>query len=79
MKIENLKERYLKLTKICAETDYADKKSVRKNNSSVNEMYKILESISEFKNQIDIQKFAELLNVEENRTNLRVATQMLEN
>ncbi len=78
MKIDNLKERYLKLTKICAETDYADKKSVRKNNSSINEMYKILESISESKNQTDIQKFAELLNVEENRTNLWVATQMLE-
>ena len=78
MNIENLKERYLKLTKICAETDYADKKSVRINNSAVNEMYKILESISEFENQADIQKFAELLNIEENRTNLWVATQMLE-
>jgi hypothetical protein len=78
MNIENLKERYLKLTKICAETDYADKKSVRKNNSAVNEMCKILESISESENQTDIQKFAKLLNVEENRTNLWVATQMLE-
>ena len=66
------------MTKICAETDYADKKSVRKNNSTVNEMYKILESISKSENQADIQKFAELLNVEENRTNLWVATQMLE-
>lgn len=78
MNIENLKEKYLKLTKICAETDYTDKKSVRENNSAVDEMYKILESISESKNQTDIQKFTELLNVEENRTNLWVATQMLE-
>ncbi|MEM9078703.1 MAG: hypothetical protein AAGC43_16805 [Bacteroidota bacterium] len=78
MNIDSLKERYLKLTKICAETDYADKKSVGDNNSAVNEMYKVLESISESKNQTDIQKFTELLNVEENRTNLWVATQMLE-
>lgn len=78
MNIENLKEKYLKLTKICAETDYTDKKSVQENNSAVNEMYKILESISESKNQTDIQKFAELLNIEENRTNLWIATQMLE-
>ncbi|WP_298755225.1 hypothetical protein [uncultured Psychroserpens sp.] len=78
MDIEYLKERYLKLTKICAETDYADKKSVQKNNSAVNEMYKILDLISESENQIEIQKFAELLNVEKSRTNLWVATQMLE-
>ncbi|WP_339622862.1 hypothetical protein [uncultured Winogradskyella sp.] len=78
MNIENLKEKYLNLTKICAETDYADKKSVRKNNSSVNEMYKIIELISKNDNGIEIQKFAELLTVEENRTNLWVATHMLE-
>ena len=78
MNIQNLKERYIKLTQICAETDYADKKSVRKNNSVVKEMYKIMELISESENQIEIQNFAELLNIKENRTNLWVATQMLE-
>jgi hypothetical protein len=78
MNIENIKERYLKLAKICDETDYADKKSVRKNNSAVNEMYKIIDLISESENQFEIKSFAELLNVENNRTNLWVATQMLE-
>lgn len=78
MNIESLKERYLKLTKICSEADYADKKSVRKSNSAVNEMYKILESLSESKNESDIQKFAEMLNIDENRTNIWVTTQMLE-
>lgn len=78
MNIENLKERYLELTKICAETDYADKKSVRKNISAVNEMYKIVELFSKSDNQVEFLIFAELLNVEENRTNLWVATQMLE-
>ncbi|QDO94254.1 hypothetical protein FNB79_09815 [Formosa sediminum] len=78
MNIENLKEKYLNLTKTCAETDYTDKKSVRKNNSSVNEMYKIIELISKNDNSFEILKFAELLTVNENRTNLWVATHMLE-
>ncbi len=78
MNIDNLIEKYLKLTKSCAETDYTDKKSVRKNNSAVNEMYKIVELISKNDNGIEMQKFAELLTVEENRTNLWVATHMLE-
>jgi len=78
MNIENLKERYLELTKTCAETDFADKKSVRKNNSAVNEMYTIIDLISESENQVEIQNFAELLNVKENRTNLWAAAQMLE-
>jgi len=30
MEIENLKEEYLKRTKVCVEIDYADKKSVQK-------------------------------------------------
>ena len=51
MSIEGLIEKYLKLTKICAETDYANKKSVRKNNSSVNEMNKIVELISKNDNR----------------------------
>ena len=78
MNIEKLKERYLKLTKVCAETDYADKKSVRKNNSAVKEMYKIVELISKNNNEIEIQSFAELLTVEDNRTNIWAAIQMLE-
>ena len=78
MNIEDLKEKYLKLTKICAETDYADEKSVQKNNSAVNDMYNIIELISKKESQVEIQKFSELLTVEENRTNLWVAAQMLE-
>lgn len=78
MDIEDLKEKYLKLTKVCTETDYADKKSVIRNNTAVNEMYKIVEWISKSDKGIEIQKFTELLNVEKNRTNLWVATHMLE-
>jgi hypothetical protein len=78
MSIENLKEKYLELTKVCAETDYADKKSVQKNNAAVKEMYRLVELVAKNNNGIEIQKFAELLHVKEDRTNLWAATQMLE-
>ena len=77
MTIDNLKEKYIKLTKICAETDYAEKKSVRKHNSAVNEMYRIVRSIAENNDEIEINNFTELLNVTENRTNVWVAPQIL--
>ena len=78
MKIEELKTEYLNLTKICAEIDYSDKKSVKRNNSAVTKMYKIINLLSESNNETEILNFAELLTVEQNKTNLWVATQMLE-
>ena len=78
MDIEELKTEYLNLTKVCAEIDYSDKKSVKRNNSAVTRMYKIMNLLSENNNGTEILNFAELLTVEENKTNLWVATQMLE-
>ena len=78
MNIDNLKEKYIKQTKICSETDYKDKNSIRKNNSAVNEMYKIIELISEKNDKLEIKKFTELLNIKENRTNIWTATHILE-
>ncbi|WP_407556361.1 hypothetical protein [Winogradskyella sp. 4-2091] len=76
--IDELKTEYLNLTKICAEIDYSDKKSVKRNNSAVTKMYKIVHLLSENNNETEILNFSELLNVEENKTNLWVATQILE-
>ena len=78
MNIESLKEEYLKLTKICAETDYSNKKSVRKNNSAVSKMYVIIDIISKNNSRNEIQIFSELLSISENKTNIWVAAQMLE-
>ncbi len=78
MNLAELKSEYQNLTKICAEIDYSDKKSVRKNNSAVTRMYEIMNLLSLNDNETEILKFAELLTVTENRTNLWVATQMLE-
>ena len=78
MNIEKLKLEYLKLTSVCAETNYSDKNSVRRNNNAVKKMYGIIEELSESKNQNEILKFAELLDVKENRTNSWVAIQLLE-
>ena len=35
----NLIQEYLELTKVCATTDYADKKSVKTHNKSVDRIY----------------------------------------
>ena len=78
MNINELKLEYLNLTKICAEIDYSDKKSVKRNNSAVNRMYEVMNLLSKRNNQMEILNFAELLTVVENKTNLWVAAQMLE-
>jgi transcription initiation factor TFIIIB Brf1 subunit/transcription initiation factor TFIIB len=78
MNIDELKAEYLNLTKICAEIDYSDKKSVKRNNSAVKRMYKIMNLLSENNCGTEILNFSELLAVAENKTNLWVAAQMLE-
>ena len=78
MSYEESKEKYLKQTQICSETDYAEKNSVRKRNSAVKEMYRIVNSIAERNDQVEILNFADLLNIEENRTNIWAAVQILE-
>ncbi|MCF2874787.1 MULTISPECIES: hypothetical protein [unclassified Tenacibaculum] len=78
MDIDKLKKEYLNLTKTCVEVDYSDKKSVNRNNSAVARMYEIINLFSEKNNKTEILNFAELLTVKENKTNLWVATQMLE-
>ena len=66
------------MTKVCSETDYTDRNSIRKNNSAVNEMYEIVGLISEKNDQLEIKKFSELLNIKEYRTNIWSATHILE-
>ena len=78
MKIEKLKLEYLKLTSICAETNFSDKSSVRKNNIAVQKMYGIMTELSESNDQNEILIFSKLLGVKENRTNSWIAIQLLE-
>ena len=78
MNIEKLKLEYLKLTSICAETNFSDKNSVRKNNIAVQKMYGIMTELSESNDQNEILIFSKLLGVKENRTNSWIAIQLLE-
>ena len=78
MNIESLIEDYKKQTKICAEVDYAERRSVKKNNKAVDRMYQIVALISENDSQNKIDSFAELLKEEKNKTNLWSAIHLLE-
>lgn len=78
MTIDYLKAEYKRQTEICAETDYADKKTIRKNNAAVDRMYAIIDSVSKSEEKDAITNFAQLLNEEENRTHIWAAIQMLE-
>lgn len=74
----DLIQEYRKLTKICASTDYADKKSVRLHNKSVNQMYEIAEKIGYEQTTETIDDFAQLLDITENKTNVWTAVHILE-
>ena len=74
----NLIQEYLELTKVCASTDYADKKSVRLHNKSVDRMYEIAEKIGYEQTTETIDDFAKLLEINENKTNVWAAVHILE-
>jgi len=74
----NLIQEYIELTKVCASTDYADKKSVRLHNKSVDRMYEIAEKIGYEQTTETIDDFAKLLEINENKTNVWAAVHILE-
>jgi hypothetical protein len=74
----DLIQAYIELTKICASTDYADKKSVRLHNKSVDKMYEIAEKIGCNQTTETIDDFAKLLEIDDNKTNVWVAVHILE-
>lgn len=74
----DLIQEYLGLTKVCASTDYSDKKSVKMHNKSVRRMYEIAEKIGSEKITETIDGFAMLLDISDNKTNVWTATHILE-
>lgn len=77
MEIDKLIEEYKGQAVICAQTDYADKKSVRQNNRAVDRMYAVVTIIGTNFGLDGIVKFQELLGVKDNNTDLWTATQYL--
>ena len=74
----NLIEEYIELTKVCSQTDYSDKKSVRNHNKSVDRMSKIVERIGREDTSETFNDFYRLLDIPENGTNIWAAVHMLE-
>lgn len=78
MTLNDTIEEYKQLAEICANTEYAEKKSVRKHNQSVNRMYEIVNSLLENFGGSGLVEFEKLLLVKENRTNVWAAVHLLE-
>ena len=74
----NLIQEYIELAKTCASTDYGDKKSVKLHNKSVDKMYEIAEKIGYEQTTETIDDFAQLLEINEYKTNVWAAVHILE-
>lgn len=77
MTADELIEEYKRLLENCYQVNYADKKALRRNNDSVERMYRIIELLKAEGNE-EISKFKKLLDIEDYRTNLWAATHLLE-
>lgn len=78
MTLNDTIERYKQLAEICMNTDYADKKSVRKHNQSVNKMDEIVNNMLENFGENGLIEFEKLLLVEENKTNIWASVHLLQ-
>lgn len=78
MTINERIERYKNLAAICADMDYADKKSVKAKNKAVDEMYEIVSSLTKDFGENGIREFEKLLNINENKTNVWASVHLLE-
>jgi hypothetical protein len=75
---KKLIDEYRSLAKQCANTDYADKFSVKLHNKSVDRMYKIVEAIGYELTEETSEQFSELLDIIDDKTNLWAAIHILE-
>ena len=78
MIIDDLIEEYKKLPRYCYAIDYNDKNAVEKNNKSVKRMYQIVETINIEFGIEGIQKLKPLLDIVDFRTNIWIATHLIE-
>ena len=78
MTLDELIEEYRSLPQFCDNIDYGDKQAVKKNNKSVDRMDKIVETIRDKFKEDGLNKLKTLLDIEEHKTNLWIATHLLE-
>ena len=77
MTLDKLIDEYKTLPKICALTNYADKKSVKANNKAVDRMYEIVSLVNDFGPK-GTKTFSALLDISDHKTNIWAATHLLE-
>jgi len=78
MTIDDYIADYKRQVLICAQVDYADMRSVKRNNTAVDKMYHIIETVNNTFGQGGIKKFEELLNDNSNKTDAWIAFQLLD-
>jgi hypothetical protein len=78
MTAEDLINEYKTLPKNCYEIDYSNRDAIKLNNDSVKRMYKIVQQLNKEFGAKGIEKIKPLLDVTDYRTNLWLATHLLE-
>jgi hypothetical protein len=78
MTAEELINEYKTLPKNCYEVDYGNPSAIKLNNDSVKRMYKIVQQLNKEFGVKGIEKINPLLDVTNYRTNLWLATHLLE-
>lgn len=78
MTLTELIDEYKQMAAICHNIDYADKKSVQRNNKAVKRMYQIVDKINYEFNDDGVTAFSKLINIRQDRVDLWAAIQMIE-
>ena len=76
--LDQLIEEYKNLPQFCDNVNYADEAAIKKNNQSVKRMIKIVKAVVSKFGAGGVHKLKPLLDVEEHKTNLWIATHLLE-
>lgn len=76
--LAQLIEEYKTLPQFCDQLNYSDEAAIKKNNHSVKRMRKIVGIINSKYGAGGIHKLKPLLDIEEHKTNLWIATHLLE-
>jgi hypothetical protein len=76
--LDELVSEYRGLPQFCENVNYADEAAIKKNNHSVKRMIKIVKSVHKNFGIAGVQKLKPLLDIEEHKTNLWIATHLLE-
>jgi hypothetical protein len=76
--LDQLVEEYKSLPQFCNNVNYSDEAAIKKNNQAVKRMIKIVRAITSKFGPTGIHKLKPLLDIEEHKTNLWIATHLLE-